>query len=269
MQSKVVVSETECSSIISDSGLYGVDYSINPYVGCQHSCKYCYATFMKRFSEHEESWGKFVDVKVNARQVLVDDLMKKDKGSVLISSVTDPYQPIEEEYELTRKILERLANTKFSVNILTKSDLVTRDIDILKEFQSDRISVGFTINYLSERDRDIWEPGAPEISERVSALKEVSETGIDTYVHVGPYFPNITNLDAILEEVGEYINEFQVENLNFKENEKKIIETIKLDYPDSLKLYNNLKREDYEHRRNLKRIVDRLNSNVPINLFLD
>lgn len=124
------VNEIECKSIISDSGIYSVDYSINPYQGCEHGCRYCYATFMKKYTDHSEPWGSFVDVKANAEEVLERDLRRKKKGSILLSSVTDPYQPVEKKYELTRRILGRLVDTDFSVNILTKSDLIIRDLDL-------------------------------------------------------------------------------------------------------------------------------------------
>lgn len=87
------IKEIHSKSILSSS--QGYDYVINPYVGCQHECSYCYATFMKRFTGHKESWGDFVDVKINAPELLKDEITKKKQGTVWVSGVTDPYQPLE------------------------------------------------------------------------------------------------------------------------------------------------------------------------------
>lgn len=265
------VKEVECKSILSDSGIYGVDYSLNPYKGCEHGCKYCYATFMKRYTDLNDSWGDFVEVKVNARRVLEEDLLKKDKGSILLSSVTDPYQPIEEEYRLTRKILTRLADTKFPVNILTKSDLITRDIDILEQFKKSRISVGFTINFLEEDDRKIWEPNSPSLDKRIEALKKISESGIDSYVHVGPSLEGITDLEKILESTEEYIEELQVENLNLKGKKTVITEKVEEFYPNLKHAYEEITKNDSSYKLRLKKTVEELqkSTEVPISLFLD
>ncbi len=265
------VREIECKSILSDSGIYGVDYSINPYRGCAHGCSYCYARFMEKFTDHEDSWGNFVDVKINARKALEDDLFKKEKGSVLLSSVTDPYQKIEEKYQLTRNILSRLANTKFPVNILTKSDLILRDIDVLRQFNSERISVGFTINFLDEEDRKIWEDKAPKIEDRLEALKEISERGINCYVHVGPHLNGITDLQEILKKTEEYIEEFQIENISLKDSREKILKNIEKFYPDLEDDYLKLVEDADSERLRLRERVREVkkSSSVPVKLFLD
>lgn len=263
------VREIKCKSILSDSGIYGVDYSINPYQGCSHGCSYCYARFMKKFTDHRDAWGNFVDVKTNARKVLEDDLFKKDKGSILLSSVTDPYQKIEEKYQLTRNILSRLANTKFPVNILTKSDLILRDMDVLNQFNSKKISVGFTINFLEEENRKIWEPGAPSTENRLAALEKISDEGVNCYVHVGPYFKGITDLQKILERTEEYIEEFQIESLNLRGCKERILKNIEEFYPNLEKDYRKLSRdmvsaELKEKVREIKNYV-----RIPVRLFLD
>jgi len=125
----MIVKEILCKSVLSKSGISSVDYAVNPYVGCQHGCVYCYARFMKRFTGHGEEWGEFVDVRVNAPQVLTRELSRTAKGVVLLSSVTDPYQPLEKKYELTRKCLQKLLMYQFPITILTKSTLVLRDLD--------------------------------------------------------------------------------------------------------------------------------------------
>ncbi|MFH0879237.1 MAG: radical SAM protein, partial [Lentisphaerota bacterium] len=135
------VTEIQSKAILSASKIY--DYVINPYVGCQHACSYCYARFMKRFSKHKEPWGEFVDVKINASDLLNVEIARKKKGSVWISGVCDPYQPLEAQYQLTRKCLEILADHDWPVFIQTRSPLVLRDLDILKKIK--HCEVGFSI----------------------------------------------------------------------------------------------------------------------------
>lgn len=262
--------EVNCKSILSESDLYGIDYSINPYTGCQHACKYCYAVYMKKFTEHEEKWGKFVDAKVNADEVLKKEIKKKKSGSTLISSVTDPYQPIEKECKITRKIIDILQGSDFSVSILTKSDLVLRDLKILKKFSPGKLSVGFTINFLKDRDRKLWETRASSINSRLEALKKLHNEGIPTYVHVGPYLEGIGKLEEIFDKVKDYIYEFQVENLNSKRKEK-IRSTIKKEYPNLEERYRSILNGGNEYRKRLKGKVEniRKRSKIPVRLFLD
>jgi DNA repair photolyase len=99
------IREIKAKTIITKSGL-DVDYVINPYVGCLHGCIYCYARFMKRFTNHHEPWGKFLDVKINASELIPKNSKKYKGKAIMISSVTDPYQPAERKYKLMRGILE-------------------------------------------------------------------------------------------------------------------------------------------------------------------
>ncbi len=138
----MIVREIQAKSILNKSKIF--DYCLNPYTGCQINCAYCYARlFMRRYSGHKEPWGKFVDVKINAPELLRKQLEKARKGTVWVSSVCDPYQPIEAKYELTRRCLIELANKQFPVTIQTKSKLVLRDLDLFRQF--DEIEVGVTI----------------------------------------------------------------------------------------------------------------------------
>jgi DNA repair photolyase len=213
----IVVREVLCKSVLSRSGISSVDYSVNPYVGCEHGCKYCYARFMRRVSKHGEEWGEFVDVKINAPQVLSSELVGAKKGLVLVSSVTDPYQPLERERRLTREILIRLGRHDFPTSILTKSFLVTRDIDVLREIEG--CEVGLTITTLDEKVRMIFEPRASPPTERIKALKELSDAKIPTYAFVGPMLPYLTEetLDSLIRELSEAgIGYLLVDRLNIK-----------------------------------------------------
>jgi DNA repair photolyase len=123
---------------------------------------------MRRFTGHKEPWGKFLDIKENAASVLEKELKKAKKGLVLLSSVTDPYQPIEKKYELTREILKTLLKYQFPVSILTKSSLVLRDVDLFKKFHN--IEVGITITTTIDSISKIFEPYSSRASERISTL---------------------------------------------------------------------------------------------------
>ncbi len=190
----MIVREIEAKTILSKSQVY--DYALNAYVGCQHSCIYCYAKFMRRFTGHQEAWGTFVDVKVNAAELLGREVVKKRKGRVWVSGVCDAYQPLERKYRLTRRCLEILVNHEWPVAIQTKSPLVLRDIDILR--RASDCEVGFTITTADEKVRRIFEPGAPPIAERVEALGILHGSGIQTFVMVAPLLPHAGGLAALL-----------------------------------------------------------------------
>src|SRR4030066_2259053 len=170
------VREIFSKTILTKTAISSFDYCINPYVGCGHGCRYCYATFMKRFTGHLEPWGSFVDVKINAPEVLRRELKRAEKGGIILSSVTDPYQPIEAKYMITRKCLEVLALFQFPVDILTKSPLVLRDIDIISRLND--AEAGITITTDNDDVRKIFEPHAPSISSRIEALKNLHKAGV-------------------------------------------------------------------------------------------
>jgi len=206
-----MIREKQVKSILSKSGIPGVDYCLNPYVGCAHGCKYCYATFMKRFTGHPEPWGTFVDVKRNAPEILQRQLKRTSRGYVMISSVTDPYQPLEEKYGLTRRCLEVLLQHQFPVGILTKSPLVLRDTDLFQGFKE--IEVGITVTTEEERIKNIFEPHAPPIEARIEALKKLHDRGIRTYAFIGPLLPQ--NPEVLAGEVRPYVDSVLIDRMNY------------------------------------------------------
>lgn len=195
------VKEIQSKTILSKSQVY--DYVINPYVGCQHACTYCYARFMKRFSGHKEPWGQFVDAKINAADRLRLEINKKRRAKVWISGVCDPYQPLERKYELTRKCLEILAQNDWPAVIQTRSSLVLRDLDILKEGRY--FEVGFSITTADDEIRRLFEPCAPPIKERLKALDELHRSGIKTFAMIAPILPGAEVLPEHLEGRVDYI----------------------------------------------------------------
>ena len=182
----MIVREIEAKSILNTSKIF--DYCLNPYTGCQVSCRYCYARlFMKRYSGHREPWGEFVDAKINAPELLHKQLNKAKRGTVWLSSVCDPYQPVEARYELTRRCLHELVQKQFPVNIQTKSVLILRDIDLFRSFEE--IEVGFTVTTDDERTAALFEPGASSLSQRFHALGTLHAAGIRTFAFIGPLLP--------------------------------------------------------------------------------
>jgi DNA repair photolyase len=182
----VKVKEVEAKGILNKSKIY--DYCVNCYTGCEHDCRYCYAgLFMRRYSGHEEPWGKFVDVKVNAPEVLQKQVLRAKKGVVWLSSVCDAYQPLEERYRLTRRCLEILAEAGFPVQVQSKSVLLLRDIDVFRRFKN--IEVGFTVATDDDLVSRLVEPGASPVSERIAALADMKAAGIRTFAFIGPILP--------------------------------------------------------------------------------
>ena len=193
----LVVKEVRASSILNKSKIY--DYCLNPYTGCQFSCRYCYARlFIRRFSGHKEPWGEFVDIKVNGPELLKKQLIRARMGKVWVSSVTDPYQPLERKYGLTRKCLEELVKSQFPVIIQTKSELVLRDLDLIQEFED--MEVGFTITTDDKGVAKLSEPHASPVKQRLMALEKIHSEGIRTFAFIGPILPgNPEKLVTLLE----------------------------------------------------------------------
>jgi len=196
-----MIREVLVKSILSKSKVF--NWTLNPYFGCQHGCFYCYARFMKKFTNHKEKWGNFVDIKINAPKLLAKEIKKKKKGKVWISGICDPYQPVERKYKLTRKCLEILLENNWPVIIQTKSPLILRDLDLLRKFQN--IEVGFTITTADERIKKIFEPKTSSIEERINALANLHRKGIKTYVMIAPILPGVENLPVKLEGKVDYV----------------------------------------------------------------
>jgi DNA repair photolyase len=197
----MIINEIQAKAILSASQIY--DYALNPYTGCEHACSYCYARFMKRFSGHKEPWGDFVDVKSNAADLLERELTRKKRGTVWVSGVCDPYQPLEARYQLTRQCLELLIGAQWPVRVQTRSALVTRDLDILA--RGDDVEVGFSIPTADDEIRTLFEPRAPSIEARLAALDKVHQAGIRTFVMIAPMLPGAEGLAEVLAGTADYI----------------------------------------------------------------
>ena len=231
-QNGILIRDVETKNIMTKSSLPVGGYSVNPYVGCTHGCRYCYASFMKRFTGHTEPWGTFLDVK---HWPEIKNPRKYRGQRVVIGSVTDGYLPQEEQFQNTRKLLEQLRGSGAEILICTKSDLVVRDIDLLK--QLGKVTVSWSINTLDEAFHQDMDK-AVSIERRLAAMKTVYEAGIRTVCFISPVFPGITDFTAIFHRVKDQCDLVWLENLNLRGGFKQdILDYIQEKYPDLVPLY--------------------------------
>lgn len=235
-------------SVMTKSSLPVGGYSVNPYVGCPHACKYCYASFMKRFTGHTEPWGSFLDVK---HWPPIGNPHRYDGERIVIGSVTDGYNPYEEQFRRTRRLLEELQGSRAELMICTKSDLVLRDLDLLRTFP--RVTVSWSVNTLDEAFRADMDQ-AVSIERRLTAMQRVYEAGIRTVCFVSPIFPGITDLRAIIERVRNFTDLIWLENLNLRGAFKAtILDYIADRHPDLVPLYDAIyHRKDTTYWRQLE-----------------
>ncbi len=230
------IDTVQVSDYLSPSRLPASEFVINPYIGCPHGCLYCYAEFMRRFTHHSEPWGTFLDIKECAKPINTGKLAGK---TVILSSVTDPYNPFEKKYGLTRKLLEQMAGSDACINIVTKSDLVLRDMDLLKQAKS--VQVAISMNTLDDSFRQEMEPGAPSIGRRLTALRTLHDAGIHAVLFMSPIFPSLTNVRGILEATHQFIDTYWFENLNLRGGYRpRIMRLIAEKYPHALPLYKEI-----------------------------
>ena len=254
IENGILIRDVETKTIMTKSSLPVGGYSVNPYVGCTHGCKYCYASFMKRFTGHTEPWGTFLDVKhwpeIRAPQ--------KYRGQrVVIGSVTDGYLPQEEQFGNTRRLLEQLRGSGAEILICTKSDLVIRDIDLLKEMG--KVTVSWSINTLDEAFRADMDK-AVSIERRLAAMKQVYDAGIRTVCFISPVFPGITDFEAIFQRAKDQCDLVWLENLNLRGGFKQeILDYIGEKYPHLVPLYHAIySKKDRSYFRALEEQAARL-----------
>ena len=235
----IKINKIRAKTIIVKTNLPEGDFVINPYVGCMHGCKYCYARFMKRFTGHAEPWGSFVDIKNNAPDLIPKGTNKYRKKSIIISSVTDPYQPIERKYKITRKILERLITLQPNLDLITKSDLVVRDIDLFKQFKNCMVTLSFSIT--NEKLRKQVELLSSPAKQKINALKELHKAKIPTALFISPIFPQITDWVKIINETQSFVDEYWFENLNLYPSIKgEIYSFLKKNRPELIEIYKKI-----------------------------
>jgi DNA repair photolyase len=205
----VVIRETPCKSVLNPGGI--ADYSFNGYTGCTHACAYCYARYMLRFHPHGEPWGQFVDVKINAPDVLARQLRRLPPGTVFSCSACDGWQPIEEHYQITRRCCDLLLGAGFRLNVLTKNRLVLRDLDI---FAGRAVRLGVTITTVDEGTAALWEPGASTVADRVEVLRQAKAAGLETTVMFGPLLPGISDTPESLSALVALAGDANVDHIH-------------------------------------------------------
>jgi DNA repair photolyase len=213
---KISVRETKCTTLLHRLE-YGssAGYTANLYKGCTHGCTYCYAPSL---THDERKWGRYVDVKVNAPEILAKELRGLRMDQVFLSSASDPYQPVEAKYGITRRCLQVLLRNGFPVSILTRSPLVLRDLELIMKF--DWVKVGMSITTVPVRQ---FEPGVPPLERRIATLKKLAEAGIQTWVSLAPVIPGImmVDLDRLFEDLsGAGVSSVSFGILRFTEYEE-------------------------------------------------
>lgn len=244
---KMKLIKTKAKSIFTKTKLPGAKWVINQYVGCQHACLYCYAKFICRWKNYGK-WGSFVEAKINAPELVKG---KYVDGWVFMSSISDPYQTVEKKLKLTRKILENL-DKRINLSILTKSDLVLRDIDLFKKFKE--IKVGLTINNFDGGLKNIFEPFSSSNKRRINALKILKDRQVETYAFISPIIPGLINLRKTIRETKNFTDSYWFEMLNLKGAGSEFTAVFKTEFPQSYEILRD-KKKFFEFVLKCKRII--------------
>jgi DNA repair photolyase len=225
----MIIRHVAARTVVTKSKLPDADFVINPYTGCTHGCVYCYAEFMCRFTGHSgEKWGTFMDIKEGGR--MPGPKVLKDK-TVLIGSVTDPYNHLEKKYQKTRSILARLGEFDARIEILTKSPLVLRDLDILGKFKN--LRVGISLSTVDDRLARLIEPHAVSPQVRLETMKKLKAAGIGVYAFISPLFPFLSDYREIVGAIEKHADYICFENLNLRGSYKKtVLRLVERNYPE-------------------------------------
>ncbi|MGC9048776.1 MAG: SPL family radical SAM protein [Patescibacteria group bacterium] len=240
-------------------------YTLNPYVGCPHGCVYCYnQDFLSHIRPLSEKWGQFLEVKINAPEILGKELQRKPKDWVFLSTITDPYNPYEQKYQITRRCLELLLRHQWPVSILTKSILILRDLDLFKKFSE--IEIGFTITTLDNKTAKILEPKTSSPLLRIRALEKLNQAGVSTYIFVAPILFELTNLKEIFKISRNKVNEIWFDTLNTKSaNWQGLVEILKNHFPKLLFRYQKIfQKQRFEYEMRLKKEIKLLSQQFKI-----
>jgi len=254
------ISLINCRSLLNRSKLSRINFTLNPYLGCFHRCLYCYVPCF--FQSLGKKCDQELKVKINAPQILSKELKRIKRGSIFISSSTDPYGPQEKKYQITRQCLVELLNFPGKIILLTKSPLVLRDLDLLKKIKN--LEVGFSLSTLNEKIRKIFEPNASPIKERIFALKSLKKARVKIYVFVAPLLPYFTerkeNLLPLFKEL-EKVNPsyLLIDRLNYQkflEKKKEFRELFQKNHPFK-KAFLDSQKKGYplKLKRELKKIL--------------
>jgi len=254
---KVTAKEINAKSILRKSkkidSWFLINYGMNLYRGCEHNCVYCDGRSEGYYVEGE--FGEEISVKINAVDILKRELDPKRKRIPLknyfvgmVGGVGDSYQPLEKKYKLTRRALELFHEKRFPVHILTKSTLVERDIDVIKQINNEtRAIVSFSFSSTDDEISSVFEPGVPPPSERLKTLSKFKKDGIACGMYLMPVIPFVTDTPGVMEETIRKAKEAGLDFIIFggmtlKEGKQKeyFIKNLKENYPELLSHYENI-----------------------------
>lgn len=255
------------SNILIPCSLEMFNFHVDPYIGCEHHCQYCYA-----LNNAETDWEKEIMIHEELIERLSQELSKLEPQTIYIGMDTDPYQPSERTSKQTRKILELLADRDFSVCILTKSGMVTRDIDLLVKMPGS--SVGISIAFQDEQTRQLFEKNAPPNKERLGPLKELKNAGIETYSMICPVMPFITNVESLIEYVAPYSDTIWIYRLQMDSEEatnwRNVQSILNLHFPELTEQYRNIAfTKDHPYWAGIRRDLERIQSKKHLNLKIE
>ncbi len=204
------VSECTKRPILLPCELKDIEYQVDTYIGCEHYCYYCYA-----LPQAETDWSKEILIYKDIVDQLSKELDKIPPQKIYMGYHTDPYQPCEAEYRQTRKVLELFLKKGFSASILTKSDLVVRDIDVLKEMSNASVSVSVAFN--DNQTRSLFEANTIDTEKRIEALHQLKEAGVRTGALLCPVVPYITNVMQLIDMLEQYTDEIWIYGLSIND----------------------------------------------------
>lgn len=273
---RVVWVEVEAKSVLNRVRGMPFQWSINPYRGCEHQCSFCYARRTHWFLDQDgvNNWGNRIFVKINAPEILRRELAHPSWAheELEVGTATDPYQPAEGAYKITRRILEALRDYRTPVGLITRSSMIVRDLDVLRELaRGPGVRVCFSVATMDERVAREIEPGAPAPVKRLEALRTLSRAGIPTVIMLAPVLPGITDDVRTLTEVVTAAREYGAASLATvtlhlgEITRDAFFEFLTHRYPQLVPEYRRLYRGKYAppvYRRQVQRVVAAIQARV-------
>jgi DNA repair photolyase len=234
---KIKLIKIKVKKILTKTNFSGYDWLLDQYVGCQHACNYCYARFISTIKpNYYGKWGEWVEAKINAPNLVKG---RQIKGWVYMSSISDPYIPIEKKLKLTRNILKNL-DKRIKLSIQTRSDLILRDIDLFKKFKN--IHIGLTINDFKVNQKKIFEPFSPSNEKRIKTLKVLKNNNIKTFVSISPIVPGLIDFKKIIKKTKSFTDYYWFGFLNIRNADQDFTKKLKMKFPESYKILINEKK---------------------------
>jgi len=222
------------SLILNPCTLQGINYQVDPYIGCEHYCYYCYYCYA--LNQAQTDWRKEIRIHEDIAGHLETELTKITPQAIYMGWQTDPYQPCETQYRQTRQVLKLLLEKNFSVSILTKSDLVLRDMDLLQNMSS--ASVSFSLAFNDDSTRRLFEANTMDNEKRIKALRSLKQAGIRTGVLLCPVIPYISDAVQLIDVLAPYVDVIWIYGLSMNNRSDKNWLNIKTilnhEFPDLL-----------------------------------